>query len=64
MAHLDEISAAYCADDPTSIPVAQQYLRENLTYDLSPRALEGLQTYYREAVDLDLAAAAAALRFF
>jgi len=62
--HLDEIGAAYCADDPVSIPVAQRYLRENLTYDLSPRAVQGLETYYREAADLGLVAAAAEPRFF
>ena len=63
-AHLDEIGAAYCADDPRWIPVAQQYLRENLTYDLSERALEGLRTYYREAAELGLVRPAVETRFF
>jgi predicted solute-binding protein len=64
LAHLDEIGAAYCAGDPGWIPVAQQYLRENLTYDLSERSMEGLQTYYREAAELGLVRPAVETRFF
>jgi len=64
LAHLDEIGAAYCAADPIWIPVAQQYLRENLTYELSERALDGLRMYYNEAADLGLVAAATEPRFF
>jgi chorismate dehydratase len=63
-AHLDAIGAAYCKGDPVWIPVAQRYLRENLTYDLSGRALEGLRIYYREAADLGLVPAATEPQFF
>jgi predicted solute-binding protein len=46
---LDAIASSYCADHPERIPVARQYLAENLEFHFSARALEGLETYYREA---------------
>ncbi len=45
----DEIAAAYCADMPDQIEVAQRYLRDNLRFDLGPRETRALETYYREA---------------
>jgi predicted solute-binding protein len=44
------IARAYCAGAPERVPLATRYLRENLAFELTPRALEGLRTYYREAV--------------
>jgi chorismate dehydratase len=63
-AHAPEIAAAYCASTPERIPVAERYLKENLVFDLSARAIEGLRTYYREAVALGLAAGAPEITFF
>ena len=42
MANTDQIAAAYCPGDPIRIAVAQRYLRENLTFRLTGRALDGL----------------------
>ncbi len=64
MAASDRIAAEYCRDEPARVPVAQQYLRENLAFRLTPAALEGLRTYYREAEALGLIARAPALRFY
>jgi hypothetical protein len=49
MANVDAIAAAYCAQEPSRVPIAQHYLRENLVFRLTPGALEGLRTYYAEA---------------
>lgn len=45
------IAEAYCASHPERIPTAERYLRSNLAFTLSARAIQGLETYYREAVD-------------
>ena len=63
MARSDEIADAYCAPDPAQAPLARRYLRENLMFRLTPRAIEGLQRFYREAEALGLATTAA-LGFF
>ena len=36
-------------------PIGRRYLRENLMFRLTPRAIAGLETYYREAVALGVA---------
>ena len=64
MAHSDAIAAAYCARDPARVVAAQRYLRENLAFRLSPRALEGLRTFYSEAARLGLVERAAEPTFF
>jgi predicted solute-binding protein len=64
MAETDQVAAAYCADRPDRIPLAQQYLRDHLMFRLTPRALDGLRAYYREAAALGLVPAAGALEFF
>ena len=46
----ESIARDYCADHPARVPEAVRYLRENLAFELTPRAVEGLRTYYREAV--------------
>jgi predicted solute-binding protein len=48
----DEIAAAYCADMPDRVEIAQRYLRENLRFDLGVREVQALETYYREAAAL------------
>ena len=58
MAHTHEIAADYCRGVPERIPLAEQYLREHLAFRLTPRALQGLETYYGEASRLGLAEAA------
>ena len=64
MAHSDEIAAAYCVHDPARVLTAQRYLRENLAFRLSPRALDGLRTFYKEAERLGLVERAAEPAFF
>ena len=64
MAHSDAIADAYCESAPERRPLARVYLRDNLRFQLSARALEGLTTYYREAAALGLAAARPTLEFF
>jgi predicted solute-binding protein len=49
MAHSDAIAAAYCAGDQARVAIAQRYLRENLAFRLTRRALDGLRMFYREA---------------
>ncbi len=57
-AHVDDIARDYVAGTPAREALAVRYLRENLVFRLTPRAIDGLRTYYREAAELDLAAAA------
>jgi chorismate dehydratase len=64
MANTDQIAAAYCPGDPIRIAVAQRYLRENLTFRLTGRALDGLETYYQEAGRLGLVPVGGAIEFF
>lgn len=62
--HVDEIAAAYCAERPSEIPTARDYLRHNLEFGLSDRVLEGLTTYYREAFEAGVVARQMPVRFF
>jgi chorismate dehydratase len=64
MAHSDAIAAAYCSDNPSRVATAQRYLRENLAFRLTPRALDGLRTYYGEAARLGLVPGAHEPAFF
>ena len=64
MAVTDSIAEAYCRDDPANTPVAQRYLRENLAFRLTPAAIEGLRTYYREAAAIGLVEASRTLAFY
>jgi chorismate dehydratase len=64
MAHSDLIAAAYCAGDATRVAIAQRYLRENLAFRLTPRALDGLRTFYREAARVGLVERAVEPAFF
>ena len=63
MSHLDAIADAY-SSDPARRAVNRRYLRNNLRFSLDARAVEGLRTYYREAVALGLAAGDTSLSFY
>ena len=64
MAHSDEVADAYCADVPERQGLAREYLRHNLMFEFSARALEGLETYYQEAALLGLTGPVSQVRFF
>jgi len=64
MARTDAIADAYVAAAPARAAIARRYLRESLVFQLSPRALEGLRAYYREAAALGLIVSAPEVRFF
>jgi predicted solute-binding protein len=61
--HLDDIANAYLADKERQA-IGRQYLRDNLLFDLTPRAQEGLRTFYREALALGFATGRAHIEFF
>lgn len=50
---LDDIANAY-STEPDRQAIGRRYLRENLVFDLSPRAMDGLRTFFREAHALGL----------
>lgn len=62
-ANLDEIATAY-SPDPVRQDVGRRYLRDHLMFDLTPRALDGLRTFYREALALGAAVGEPRLDFF
>jgi predicted solute-binding protein len=64
MRHADEVADAYLARDPARQAIGRRYLREHLMFELSPRAIEGLRAYYREAIALGLADGEPRLEFF
>ena len=64
MARTDEIAARYCHGNPGRIAIAERYLRENLTFRLTYRALAGLRAYYQEAAGLGLVPAPREVEFF
>ena len=55
MRHSDAIADAYLAGEPSRQPVGRSYLRENLMFRLTPRAVAGLERYFDEAVAIGLA---------
>lgn len=64
IARSDEIADAYCAAAPERQALARRYLRENLAFRFTDRAIEGLRTYYREAVAAGVITAEPAIGFF
>jgi chorismate dehydratase len=62
--HLDEIGRAYRPGDPRGQRAAVTYLLSNMVYTLGDRAIEGLQTYYREAAEIGIRGAGRELVFF
>jgi predicted solute-binding protein len=63
MMHLDEIAKANVSD-PARQAVAHRYLRDRLVFRLTPRAIDGLRAYYREALALAVASGDPSLEFF
>lgn len=61
---LDAIAAAYCTATPERIPLAAQYLKDNVRYGLGDAERAALGEYYRRAAALGLIAAPRALKFF
>ena len=57
VAHLAEIAAHDSAPLGLTRPQCESYLRDNLHFYLGPREREGLELFYRSAVELDLAPA-------
>jgi len=64
VAESDAIANQYCAGNAARQAVARHYLRENMKYDLSARALEGLMAFYREAAALGLVERTERIAFF
>jgi chorismate dehydratase len=64
MAHSDEIADAYCVGHPGRQAVARRYLRDNLMFRMSARAMQGLETYFQEAASLALAGGRRNIDFF
>ena len=62
--HLPEIARDYRPESRAEQQVAEAYLRTNLVFPLTERALDGLRTYYREAGSLGVAGADRQLTFF
>lgn len=63
-AHSDAVAAAYYPHDAARQAVARRYLRDNIRYVLGPQEVEGLQTFYRYAAELNLAGFDGTLRFY
>jgi chorismate dehydratase len=63
-ANTDRVADDYCTGDPARQAVARAYLRDNMRFALDARAVEGLQTYYREAHALGLIPECPALAWF
>lgn len=63
-AHTDAIARAYCGGDAARERLAARYLRENLMFQLTPRAIEGLRTFYREAEEAGIVPAVREPAFF
>lgn len=53
-ADTDAVADAYCMGDIGRQAIAREYLRVNMRFSLDDRAIDGLQTYYREAHALGL----------
>jgi chorismate dehydratase len=64
MQHSDAIADAYLAGEPSRRAVGRTYLRENLMFRLTPRAVAGLERYFDEAVAIGLAPEARRPEFY
>jgi chorismate dehydratase len=64
MAQSDAVAAAYYPDDTPRQAAARRYLRDNIQYVLGNDEIEGLQTFYRYAGELDLVTFDGTLRFY
>jgi predicted solute-binding protein len=59
-----EVARACYPNDPQPQAVVERYLRDNIRYFLGAQEIEGLQTFYRYAAELDLVSYDGALRFY
>jgi chorismate dehydratase len=64
VAQSDAVAAAYYPDDTPRQAVARRYLRDNIQYYLGEAELDGLQTFFRYASELDLVSFDGTLRFY
>lgn len=64
MLRADELADAYVAHTPAWQPTARAYFRDHMVYGLTPRMLEGLRTYYREAAAVGVIETPATPLFF
>jgi predicted solute-binding protein len=64
MASADAVADAYLSDRVAWQAAGRRYLHENLMFELTPRAVDGLRTFYREAVALGLAAGESVVEFY
>jgi len=61
---LDAIAEKHGSDDEEYAGRAQSYLRDNVHFDLTERAITGLKEFYKSAYDLGIVQQAATLRFY
>ena len=64
MADTDRVADRYLAASPERHAMGRQYLRDHLMFELTPRAIAGLERYLSEAAALGLIAKAPPLQFF
>jgi chorismate dehydratase len=64
VAHAADVARTSYPGDPARQEVARRYLRDNIRYFLGPEELEGLQTFYRYATELEIGAYDRTLRFY
>lgn len=64
LAQSDALADAYVAHSPAWQPLARRYLREHIQFGLTPRMLDGLAAYFREAAEVGVVGAPAVPCFF
>jgi chorismate dehydratase len=64
MARTDQVADRYLEATPERQAAGRQYLRDHLMFELTARAIAGLERYLSEAAALGLIAAAPRLQFF
>ena len=64
MSDTDRVADRYLAAMPERQAAGRQYLRDHLLFELTPRAVAGLERYLAEAAALGVISSAPALRFF
>ena len=64
VAHVDRIAATFFPNDLARQAVVRAYLRDNIQYYLGDEQLEGLNTFFRYAAELDLASFDGTLRLY
>jgi chorismate dehydratase len=64
MANADAVADTYLANRPEWQPAGRRYLHDNLMFELTPRAIDGLRVFYREAIALGLASGHSVVEFF